>query len=193
MKTDVQFQQNLEDTLCGFLPQISFDGAIEKLFVYDFHDFDRIFEIGKISVENETYQRLPVFSGENCVAILMIWGIDNTTAIHDHHNYDGKIKILKGNLTEVSYRENLNFIEYDGAGTAYENQIFPEELGGIHSIVNNSDNVSVSLHIYRTSKLDLNGVRIFDTENRKIAWLNENATSCSWHLSLNSYERVVQL
>ena len=68
-------------------------------------------DVYKRQVPNETYVRIPVYNDE-FVAILMLWGIDNCTAIHDHSNYDGRIKVLKGSLTEVSYRENSNFIEY---------------------------------------------------------------------------------
>ncbi len=171
----------------------TFDETVDELFVYDYEDYNLLFELDKVEVANVTYKRIPVFQGESSVAILMIWGIDNTTAIHDHNNYDGRIKILKGELTEVAYRENSNFIEYDGAGIAHKNDVFPEECGGIHSIVNNSDEVSVSLHIYRTSQLNLDGVRIFDTENRKVAWLNENATSCSWNLPENAYKKIQKI
>lgn len=171
----------------------SFDETAEELFAYAYDDYNLLFELDKIPVEAETYKRIPVLKGENCVAWLMVWGIDNATAIHDHKNYDGRIKILKGNLTEVSYRENSNFIEYDGAATVFEGDVFPEEYGGIHSIVNNSDAVSVSLHVYRTSQLNLEGVRIFDTENRKIAWMSENADRCSWHLPQDAYRKIEKI
>ncbi|MDO5616310.1 MAG: cysteine dioxygenase family protein [Cruoricaptor ignavus] len=170
-----------------------FDTICEELFAFNYQDYDLLFELSKINVEKETYKRIPIYKGEGCVAVIMIWGADNITAIHDHSNYDGKIKVLKGRLTEVSYRENSNFIEYDGVDTAFENQIFPEEYGGIHSIVNRAEGVSVSLHIYRTSQLHLSGVRIFDTEHRRVAWLSENATSCSWNLSENCYSKIVKV
>lgn len=194
MKTDSIIVKSLVETLEDLvLHPKNFDEIVNELFGYNYKDYNKLFEIDKIDVKNETYIRVPVYNGENCVAILMIWGIDNKTAIHDHNNYDGRIKVLKGELTEVSYRENDNFIEYDGSGTANEGAIFPEEYGGIHSIVNNSDEISVSLHIYSTSQLNLIGVRIFDTENRRIAWLNENATSCSWKLPENAYDKILRI
>ncbi len=194
MKTDTLLKGSLVNVLEELsVKSKSFDEVVSELFSFGYSDFNQLFGIDALKVENETYRRIPVFSADHCVAILMVWGIDNSTAIHDHNNYDGRIKILKGNLTEVSYRENSNFIEYDGVGTAHEDDIFPEEYGGIHSIVNNSDEISVSLHIYRTSQLNLDGVRIFDTETRKVAWLNEKATSCSWHLPADCYRKIEKI
>lgn len=194
MRTQTSIKETLVDVLENLMQQPKgFDETVRELFRYNYSDYNQWFEISKLSVERETYKRVPVFRSQECVAILMIWGKDNTTAIHDHNNYDGRIKVLKGSLTEVSYRENSNFIEYNGVGTAYEGQIFPEEYGGIHSIVNNSDGISVSLHIYRTSQLNLKGVRLFDTEKRRVAWLNDNASSCSWKLPEDSYEKIVNI
>ncbi|KMQ70677.1 cysteine dioxygenase [Chryseobacterium koreense] len=168
---------------------LSFEEICDLLFTYDYNDFNKIFPLSVTEVERGTYQRIPIYSGD-VVAFIMLWGIDNCSAIHDHGNYDGRIKILKGSLTEVSYRKNSNFIEYDARTFANQGDIFAEELGGIHSIINNCEEISASLHIYRTSKLDLEGCKIFDTENRRIAILSKEATSCSWDLPENCYKEI---
>ena len=172
---------------------ISFDIVAENLFSYDYQDYNEIFKIDQIEVPEKTYRRLPVFNSENCVAILMLWGVNNKTAVHDHKNYEGKIKVLKGELTEVYYKETKDFIEYEGAGVAIEGISFAEEMGGIHSIVNNKPTLSVSLHIYKTSELNLDGVRIFDVENKKWAVLTDKAPSCTWNLPEEAFEKIYQL
>ena len=172
---------------------ISFDIVAENLFSYDYQDYNEIFKIDQINVPEKTYRRLPVFNSENCVAILMLWGVNNKTAVHDHKNYEGKIKVLKGELTEVYYKETKDFIEFEGAGVAIEGLVFEEEKGGIHSIVNNKNALSVSLHIYKTSELNLDGVRIFDVENKKWAVLNDKAPSCTWNLPEEAFEKIYQL
>ena len=172
---------------------ISFDIVAENLFSYDYQDYNEIFKIDQIEVPEKTYKRLPVFNNENCVAILMLWGVNNKTAVHDHKNYEGKIKVLKGELTEVYYKETKDFIEFEGAGVAIEGLVFEEEKGGIHSIVNNKNALSVSLHIYKTSELNLDGVRIFDVENKKWAVLTDKAPSCSWNLPEEAFEKIYQL
>jgi predicted metal-dependent enzyme (double-stranded beta helix superfamily) len=171
----------------------SFDEAVEKLFEFNYNDYNTIFKISEIEIPHQTYIRLPVFNNENCVAILMLWGVENKTAIHDHKNYNGQIKVLKGNLTEVYYQETSDFIAFEGEGIAPEGAIFAEELGGIHSIVNNDNTYSVSLHIYQTSQLSLDGVKIFDIENKKWALLNEKATSCSWNLPEEAFSKIVMV
>ena len=172
---------------------ISFDIVAENLFSYDYQDYNEIFKIDQIEVPEKTYRRLPVFNSENCVAILMLWGVNNKTAVHDHKNYEGKIKVLKGELTEVYYKETKDFIEFEGAGVAIEGLVFEEEKGGIHSIVNNKNALSVSLHIYKTSELNLDGVRIFDVENKKWAVLTDKAPSCTWNLPEEAFEKIYQL
>ena len=172
---------------------ISFDIVAENLFSYDYQDYNEIFKIDQIEVPEKTYKRLPVFNNENCVAILMLWGVNNKTAVHDHKNYEGKIKVLKGELTEVYYKETKDFIEFEGAGVAIEGLVFEEEKGGIHSIVNNKNALSVSLHIYKTTELNLDGVRIFDVENKKWAVLTDKAPSCTWNLPEEAFEKIYQL
>ena len=172
---------------------ISFDIAAENLFSYDYQDYNEIFKLDQINVPEKAYSRLPVFNSENCVAILMLWGVNNKTAVHDHKNYEGKIKVLKGELTEVYYKETKDFIEFEGAGVAIEGLAFEEEKGGIHSIVNNKNALSVSLHIYKTSELNLDGVRIFDVENKKWAVLTDKAPSCTWNLPEEAFEKIYQL
>ena len=172
---------------------VNFDIIAENLFSYDYQDYNEIFKIDQINVPEKTYKRLPVFNNENCVAILMLWGVNNKTAVHDHKNYEGKIKVLKGELTEVYYKETKDFIEFEGAGVAIEGLVFEEEKGGIHSIVNNKNALSVSLHIYKTSELNLDGVRIFDVENKKWAVLTDKAPSCTWNLPEEAFEKIINL
>lgn len=171
----------------------SFDEVVNELFNFSYTDYNQVFDIDQMVIPTKTYKRLPVFNNENCVAILMLWGADNKTAIHDHKNYEGKIKILKGELTEISYKETENFIEYEGAGVAIEGMSFAEEKNGIHSIVNNKHTLSVSLHIYKTPQLDLNGVRLFDLENKKWAVLTDKASSCTWNLPKEAFEKIITL
>ena len=168
----------------------NFNTVVEELFSYNFDEYNQVFNIDSIDIPEKTYKRLPVFNNENCVAILMLWGVGNKTAVHDHKNYNGMIKVLKGNLTEIYYNEKDDFIELGGEGVAPEGAIFEEEFGGIHSIVNNETTYSGSLHIYQTSQLNLNGVRIFDVENKKWAVLNDKAASCSWNLPEEAFENI---
>lgn len=171
---------------------LSFDEFCELLFTFKFEDFDELFGILDLKVQTETYLRIPIIQAD-FTAFLKVWGIKNYSSIRDHKNYDSKIKVLKGSLTEVNYRENSNFIEYDSKAIMRTGDIFIEEQSGINSIINNSEDISVSLHICRTAEIQLEGIRIFDTEKRKIGLLSREAKSCNWEIPNNSFQKITQL
>ena len=193
MKTDGGMQK-LEKVLIDLKTKksLSFEDVCDLLFTFQFKDFDELFQLSPLEVPNETFMRIPVYHDE-FVAALKIWGTNTDSAIRDHFNYDAKIKVLKGSLTEVSYRENSNFIEYDSKVTARTGDLLMEQQGDINSIINNSQGISVSIHVYRTPKLKLEGVRIFDTETRRIAILSAEAKACSWSLPEDNYQKIIQI
>lgn len=171
---------------------LSFDEFCELLFTFHFEDFDELFGISDLQIPTETYLRIPVIQAD-FTAFLKVWGIQNYSSIRDHQNYDSKIKVIKGSLTEVNYRENSNFIEYDSKTIIRTGEIFVEEQQDINSIINNSEDISVSLHIYRSPEIQLGGIRIFDTEKRKIGLLSREAKSCNWAIPQNSFQKITQL
>ena len=99
---------------------------------------------------------------------------------------------IKIPVTE-SEEQVTDFFEFNSLAVGGEGDIFTEELGGIHSIINNENDISVSLHLYKREELNLEGVRIFDTEHRKIAYLSKEAQSCSWDLPENAYTKIIQI
>lgn len=171
---------------------LNFDEFCELLFTFHFEDFDELFGISDLQIPTETYLRIPVIQAD-FTAFLKVWGIQNYSSIRDHQNYDSKIKVIKGSLTEVNYRENSNFIEYDSKTIIRTGEIFVEEQQDINSIINNSEDISVSLHIYRSPEIQLGGIRIFDTEKRKIGLLSREAKSCNWAIPQNSFQKITQL
>lgn len=172
--------------------RLNFNEICDLLFTFSYSDFDSVFHLSERKVSEENFIRIPVFE-DDPFAVLTVWGSDSCTAIHDHGNYDGRIKILKGSLGVVNYRENSNFIEFNSLSVGGEGDIFTEELAGIHSIINNEDDTSVSLHLYRSGQLNLEGVRIFDTEHRKIAYLSHEAKACAWGLEAEAYTKIIQV
>ena len=172
--------------------RLSFEEICDLLFTFRYRDFDAVYNLSQREIGHENVIRIPVFEDEP-LAVLTVWGGDSCTAIHDHGSYDGRIKILKGSLGVVNYRENSNFIEFNSLAVGGEGDVFTEELAGIHSIINNENDISVSLHLYRSDQLNLEGVRIFDTEHRKVAHLSHLAQSCAWDLPENAYTKIIQI
>lgn len=190
-------QNTLDITLEDFLLEIDqismrFEDFSQQFFQYDYQDFNEVFKLDVIQIPDKTYFRLPIYQGK-FVAFLMLWGKENRTAIHDHKNYDGMIKVLKGSLCEISYREKDDFIVYDSESIAHEGAEFAEDYGGIHSVVNKSKDISVSLHLYNTQQTDLKGVRLFDLPQKKIAIMSEKAASCAWNLPKEAYQFVIKV
>ncbi|KIA83728.1 hypothetical protein OA84_09650 [Kaistella solincola] len=193
METPIGLQK-LEQVLADLKAKnsLSFEEVCDLLFTFHIKDFEEIYQISALEIPAETCMRIPVFQGE-FFAALKIWGINYCSVIRDHVNYDTKLKVLKGSLTEISYRENDNFIEYDSRATAKEGDILIEKTTDINSIINNSDEITVSLHVYRTPKLNVENVRIFDTEQRRIGQLSHHATVCSWKAVDNHFKKITQI
>ena len=103
METSVM---NLQDVLNNIKQKnVSFEEAVEALFQFNYQDYNAIFKIDEVEIPHKAYLRLPVFNNENCVAILMLWGVENKTAIHDHKNYDGRIKAVSYTHLDVYKRQ----------------------------------------------------------------------------------------
>lgn len=186
--------QTLEQVLADLKAKnsLSFEEICDLLFTFHMKDFEELYQISALEVSPESCIRIPLLQGE-FFAALKIWGVNYCSAIRDHVNYDTKIKVLKGSLTEIRYRENDNFIEYDSRATAGVDDILVEKTTDINSIINNSDDISVSIHVYRTPKFRLENVRIFDTEQRRIAHLSASATLCSWKTPESNFKKITQI
>ena len=111
--------QTLED-----LKNVSadFNTVVENLFEFRFEDYNQVFKINELDIPAKTYKRFPVFNNENAVAILMLWGAENKTAIHDHKNYEGKIK---GNANEIS---KLLFDQMQKLASDYKKEYHPTSI-----------------------------------------------------------------
>lgn len=172
--------------------KLGFEEVCSLLFNFSFEDFDALFDVAKKEISPECILRIPILTNE-CTAILMLWAPDSSTAIYDQMNAGAGMKILKGQLTKAFYRENSNFIEFAKAKTFRKNQIYYTESGGIQSWVNVSEGISASLHIYKELQINFEGVRIFDTIHRRLAYLSDKATSCSWNLPDAAFLEVVNI
>jgi cysteine dioxygenase len=169
----------------------NFNEVKDILFKYDYKDFEKLFHPEIAEVEAGTYFRMSVYNGRCCVFI-MLWGPDARTAIHDHMDYDGYVKILKGSLSEINYVPNDDFIIMGEEKSGTVGDSFYAGRGAIHSVVNKSSELSVSLHVYNTNQPGLEGVRIFDIEKRLIGILNKKAKRSSWDISEACFGKIIQ-
>lgn len=169
----------------------SFEEFCTMFLGFNFIDFDNHFRLSGIIVKQKEFMSVPVFRGK-FIAELLLWGPDTCTPIYDHHKFDMRIKVLKGLLTEVLYRENENFIEYDGVFTSLPGHVFPQKEYGIHSMINGSGGSSVSLHLYNTTDFVVSDFRLFDTALRKVFKMSGNSDSYTWYQADSLTDEVVK-
>jgi len=162
----------------------------DTLFSFEYGEYAKLFSVDDYEVPSGRYRRIPIHSG-SCCAFLMLWGANATTAVHDHCNYDGFVKILKGRFREISYIPSENFIEFEDEKNAYPGDELYESPGSIHSLMNLESSLSVSLHIYNTCQTTLKGVRVFDTARRIIGILNEKAGTSTWDNSEDCFSEII--
>ena len=130
-------------------------------------------------IPHSEYLRIPVYSGK-CIVLLMIWGINAGTAIHGHGGVEGTVKVIKGIVREEKFEFTGTDIELISSKIHIPGDVLSEDTGTIHSIINQDETLSVTLHIYNTDKNTLAGTVMYDPENRRIGVLNDLAKSTSW-------------
>lgn len=191
MKTGSEKVIDLNNALDLFKMNNSEPGEVtDTLFSYDYVEYAKLFFVEEQDVPSGTYRRIPIHSG-SCCAFLMLWGANASTAVHDHSDYDGFVKILKGRFLENSYIPSENFIEFEDEKNAYPGDELYESPGSIHSIRNLESSLSVSLHIYNTCQNTLAGVRVFDIGKRIIGILNEKARTSTWDNSEDCFSEII--
>jgi len=170
----------------------NFNEVKDILFKYDYKDFKDLFHPERAEVGEGTYFRMAVYNGR-CSVFMMLWGPNAITAIHDHKDYDGYVKILKGSLTEIDYLPSDGFITRGEERSGSQGDSLYADRGAIHCVLNRTTELAVSLHVYNTDQPGLKGVRIFDFEKRLIGILNEKAKRSSWDISEACFGEIIEV
>jgi hypothetical protein len=153
--------------------------------------FDSLIEKETISgVPHSEYLRIPVHTG-NCVAILMIWGINGGTAIHGHGGIVGTVIVIKGIVREERFRFSGTDVELVSSKIHVPGDVLEEDQETIHSIFNPEETWSVTLHIYNTHLNSLSGTIMYDAENKRVGILNNLAKTTSWKEDTKSFLAII--
>lgn len=87
-----------------------------------------------------------VYLSSNIEILILSWKSNYKTLPHDHSKNGCWLKVLKGTLSEKLYNHNFNLtcksIIYQGDISFMSNDI------GYHSIANETENTTFSIHIY---------------------------------------------
>lgn len=124
-------------------------------------------------------------------AYLMVWPPGGKSSIHEHKNFWGVIKLLKGNLMEREYDYSNHKLQLTGQKSFQPNDILLEETSAIHEIKNLSlEETAITLHVYYPANKNLSGCRLFDVTTGNIAILSQRSTSFSWNQPSQAFEKI---
>lgn len=79
--------------------------------------------------------------------ILILWGPGSQTKIHGHNESKCWTQIVKGALTEKVYQGEMPELISEHILVSGENHFIEDSIGS-HQIINKSDEIVVSLHLY---------------------------------------------
>lgn len=103
-----------------------------------------------VSLDDEKYTRNIIFTNDKIEIILICWNNRQSSCIHDHPDYGCLFRILDGELHEYVYVfSNDNNIKISNINVLSKNQLsYKQGNKELHTIINNKDSPTMSLHIY---------------------------------------------
>lgn len=93
------------------------------------------------------YSKYKVYNNNSFEIYIILWYPNQKSKIHDHSANGCWLKVLDGNLEEYIYDNKLNLLttnklDTNDIGFMKDNKV------GYHSIYNNTDKITTTLHIY---------------------------------------------
>lgn len=97
-------------------------------------------------VNCETYNKIYINGNDDFELYIITWNKNQESKIHNHSNNCCVYKILEGHLSEEEYDNKLKLL---GFKSLYKDCIgYIDDYFQLHKMINHTDNVAVSLHIY---------------------------------------------
>ncbi|EMY69987.1 cysteine dioxygenase [Leptospira vanthielii] len=125
------------------------------------------------NIQEGERKRYKYAEGKGWEILLMVWGNNSQTPIHDHNGSKGWIRIIKGNLVERCFDKNPIYQIEKLLGLGTDSYI--DDSIGTHQIVNPFQSVAVSLHLYSPSICNCN---VYDENSKK--WQIQNLVNHSF-------------
>lgn len=113
--------------------------------------------------------------------VLLHWQPGAESAVHHHEGFWGYVLCLEGEIENITYKhEDGELLESKGM-RALPGGVIDEPDGVIHKIVNSrKDQPLITLHFYYPALETLDGLKLYDLANRRLAELNEKAATASF-------------
>jgi cysteine dioxygenase len=102
-----------------------------------------------VKINENRYNRCQIYQNDLVDVLILTWSPGQSSGIHDHPNVCF-YKVLSGEMTEQVYTKNFEMLchhELTEGNTGFINNDI-----GYHNMINNSNNIAVSLHIYSPPK-----------------------------------------
>lgn len=124
-------------------------------------------------------------------AVLLYWPPGVRSAIHHHEGFYGYVVVLEGMLQDRTFTFRNGLLQEHNVLQAFKGGIIDEPDGVIHELGNIDPNKpAVTLHLYYPALETLEGLRIFDLEQRRIGTLNDTAPTASWQNPPSAFSKI---
>lgn len=134
--------EHITNEICNGIP---LQNLTSTFATYIGHDWKKYI----VDDKNIPYSKKCAFQNEYIEIIIISWGKNKHSKIHDHPSGGCLLKIMEGCLVENVYILNNNFIEFSKVNHLQLDQIsYQVGTHYLHSISNENDTITVSIHIY---------------------------------------------
>jgi cysteine dioxygenase len=100
-----------------------------------------------VNYYKETYMKNLIYKDKNIEMLLLCWLPGQQSKIHNHPKNGCLMKILQGNIKEITYDQyNGKILTKNLCPTNYVGYI--DDSKCVHKMINNTENKCVTLHIY---------------------------------------------
>ena len=105
-------------------------------------------------INTEKYNRILVDKNDDFDIYIITWNKKQESPIHDHSSNGCVYKVLQGSIVEEQYDNNLKLLN---SKLVCKNVVgYIDNTIGYHKMLNNTDEVVVTLHIYSPSDFKTN-------------------------------------
>lgn len=180
----------LQERLRDLQPhQLTFEGLEKVVQSIAFDQLDYETHLPKPTRADDYARNILVLDPLECV--LIYWPPGVHSAIHHHEGFYGYVQVLKGAFEDIVYDWNGEVLREKKVSHCLEGGLIDEPDGVIHQLGNASEEEgAVTMHFYYPALETMEGMRIFDLEQRRLGILNEQGSTASWSNPPEAFERI---
>ena len=132
-----------------------------------------------------------IYTLEPLEIAVLYWPPLAESAVHFHSGFYGYVVVLDGSGENIEYRLSEGVMAEKRRILCTKSGIMNEPDGTIHKIRNaSSTEPLITLHLYVPALANLDGLELYDLENKKIGILNEKALNASFNEPLAHFHTI---